>query len=244
MGYGASAVSVITTPCKRCSFENPPEARFCAECGEPMPVPDEPARSSQVLSAPTTIREPARDSPEALGRLDLEREMAARDVLRFSGLGRLVGALARETAKSARTQAIVNLAAVRATILARAKRDEKGEGASDPPKEIRRPLRDVVAKAESVAGDAKRDGLRAGQLAKEVDDRAAPSAAAVSEMASALDAALDVGQPDWTIDRTLERLGKLAVDAEKRGGDALRAYAEHTAELDTITDAHDEARGR
>jgi hypothetical protein len=244
MRYGASAVSIITTPCKRCSFENPPEARFCAECGEPMPGPDEPARSSQVLSAPTTIREPDRDSPEALAKLDLEREMAARDALRFSGLGRLVGALARETAKSARTQAIVNLAAARATILARAKRDDAGGGAKDPPKQIRRPLRDVVTKAESVASEAKRDGLRAGHLARQVDDRAAPSASAVTQMVAALDGALDMSEPEWTIERTLERLGKLAVDAEKRGGEALRAHGEHAAELETITGAHDEARGK
>jgi len=244
MRYGASAVSIITTPCKRCSFENPPEARFCAECGEPMPGPEEPARSSQVLSAPTTIREPDRDSPEALAELDLEREMAARDALRFSGLGRLVGALARETAKSARTQAIVNLAAARATILARAKRDETSEPASSPPKGIRRPLRDVVAKAESVAGDAKRDGLRAGQLAKDVDDRAAASAGRVAEMIEALDGALDMSEREWSIERTLERLGKLAVDAEKRGGEALRAHGEHAAELEMISGAHHEARER
>jgi hypothetical protein len=166
--------------------------------------------------------------------------MAARDALRFSGLGRLVGALARETAKSARTQAIVNLAAARATILARAKRDET----SEPPKGIRRPLRDVVAKAESVAGDAKRDGLRAGQLAKDVDDRAAASAGRVAEMIEALDGALDMSEREWSIERTLERLGKLAVDAEKRGGEALRVYGEHAAELEMIAGAHHEGSER
>jgi hypothetical protein len=226
-----------------CSFENPPEARFCGDCGEPFHIAPQGLETSQVLSAPTTLREPARDSPEALARLDLQRDMAAADAVRFAGLGRLISGLAREMAKSAKTPAIVNLAAARATILARPRHQAESGATVDEPsvKGIRAPLRSVCERAESVATDAKRDGLRTGQLAKEIDDRAAGAATSISEMASGLESALDTGESEWTMETSLEKLGKLAVLAEERGSTALRAHSDLASELDALTGAGKEA---
>ncbi|PTQ53575.1 MAG: putative membrane protein [Hydrogenibacillus schlegelii] len=45
--------------CPQCGFENEPNARFCAECGAPLPAPDPPASDAPQAAEPVNDRSPS-----------------------------------------------------------------------------------------------------------------------------------------------------------------------------------------
>ena len=224
-------------PCARCGFANLAEARFCGECGEVLRGAKGP-RTGDIKHEPETLRDPPRDSPEALARLDVQREFAAESAWRLASASRLLERIAAHAERSGRIGGVVNLAVARATAIGALRRaKEAGSTANEHFTAISRASEETAVRGLEgpSAVDATVDGLRPAQGAEDVALALAAHRPRFTELAQATTHALDAGQPDWDLGKAMATLRTLASKAEEGRLEAARIERERSVELDDLT---------
>ncbi len=223
-------------PCPHCGVENPPDARFCGSCGGVQRTGQGP-RTSDLANEPETLRDPPRDGPEAIARIDLQRELAAESAARLARVARVFERLASSLDRAARTAGITSIAVVRATAIGSLDRAKKaGTTASEHATVIAHASSDAAVRGvvgptvESMTSD----GIRPLQRREDVALGVAAETMAFAELSSAATRALDAGARGFNADEAVATLRALALSATARAKTADETRREHVAELDEL----------